>query len=76
MLSDERKWSLRKLREEHGKYDQEYYFRATVDGVELPAEICASASQMVQYGEIALETWRRRNSHLLGRDGVVHAELS
>ncbi len=76
MISDERKWSVKMVREKHGKNDQEYYYRASVDGVELPAEICATGSQMAQYGQPALKTWCRRNGHRLKRKGVVHAELS
>ena len=76
MIFDDRNWSVTKVREEHGKNDQEHYYRATVDGVLLETEICATGSQIAQYGESALETWCRRNSHLLKHRGVVQAELS
>jgi hypothetical protein len=76
MMLDERKWSVHRVREAHGKTDQEYYYRATVDGVELQTEICATGSQIAQYGEFALMAWCRRNSHLLTRKGIVRAELS
>jgi hypothetical protein len=76
MIFDDRSWSVTKVREEHGINDQEYHYQATVDGVELQADICATASEIAQYGESALKTWCRRNSHLLKNKGLVHAELS
>ena len=76
MIVDERNWSVTKTGKALGKIDAEFSYRASVDGVELQAEIRVTGSQLAQYGEPALVGWCRRHSDLLNRNSVVYAELS